>query len=115
MQSQRLPDIHAHHLCWRIGMRSSSGALDGLKPTASRLGFWRSSSTIDQLGAVVRIHIRRLCKVVPDICCTAVLNLGIGKNLDDLLQSGNVRDGSEQRLCGSSLFGVGRNGFKRAS
>jgi hypothetical protein len=46
---------------------------------------------IDQLGAVIGSHIRQLCKVVPDILFGAtVLDLCIGKNLDDLLQSGNL-------------------------
>ena len=46
--------------------------------------------TINQLGAIVGSHIRQLCKVVPDIFGAPVLDLCIGKNLDDLLQSENL-------------------------
>ena len=46
-------------------------------------------SSIDQLGAVFRIHLRQRCKMLPDVCSTTVLSLGIGKHFDDLLQSGN--------------------------
>jgi len=45
---------------------------------------------IDQLGTVVGGHVRQLCKVIPDICCTAVLNLGVGEYFDDPVQSGKL-------------------------
>ena len=61
---------------------------------------------IDQLGAVVRTHIGQLRKVTPDICCTAVLDLGIVKNLDDLLQCGNLAV-VETALCKSRQHRAG--------
>ena len=47
-------------------------------------------SPIDQLGAVIRIHLRQVCKVFSNICNAVALNLGVIENLDDLVQSGNL-------------------------
>ena len=45
---------------------------------------------IDQLNAVFRTYPRQRCKMFPDVCSATARNLGVGKDLDNLLQCENL-------------------------
>lgn len=45
---------------------------------------------IDQLGAVVRTDLRHLLQLLLHIRSATALNLGVGEDLDDLLQGGDL-------------------------